>query len=49
MVKENIEKTLSSCESTGELVISQVLWVDENTNDEVILNLNLTQAKTEEL
>jgi hypothetical protein len=25
MVKENIEKTLSSCESIDELVISQVL------------------------
>lgn len=49
MVKENLEKTLSSRESIGELAVSQVLCADENTNDEAILNLNVTQAKIEEL
>jgi hypothetical protein len=40
-VKTNLEKNLSSCEPTSGLVVSQILCVNENTNDEVVLNLML--------
>jgi hypothetical protein len=48
-VKADLEETLSSCESMGGLVISQILCADENTNDEAVLNLNVAQAKIKEL
>ncbi len=48
-MKTNLEETLSSCEFMGGLVVSQVLYVDENTNDEAVPNMNVAQAKIEEL
>jgi len=48
-VETNLEKTLSSCEPISGLVVSQILCANENTNDEVVLNLNVAQARIEEL